>query len=368
MRLCFCADARSIHTLRWIAAFANDCDIDLISFDYPDLSDGIVTPDSFRDIGVGVHLVPRAVPGIVATPLLVRSLIRRLSPDLVHAHYVTQYGTCAALAGIRPLVISCWGSDILVDAKRHKGYRAMVRFALRQANAVTVDGENYLHYLKNEFGVDPARIHRISHGVDTAQFSPAHANPGAVYGGGPMILYVRGFRPIHDPLTLVKAIPAILEAHPDAVVVMAGAPGAASAPVLQEADALGVKDAVRFAGNVPHAELPPYLASATVYVSTATSDGGMAVSTLEAMASGCAMVLTNSGDHASLIVDDAAVVVNAGDPARLAAAIIGLLDNPAQRATFGANARRVVVDRYDYGTEMKKMRTIYEDLIARRPA
>ena len=363
MRLCFCADARSIHTLRWVEAFASGNEIDLISFDYPDLRDGTVTPASYAPTGARLHLVPRTLPRLVTTPAVVRDLIRRLEPDLVHAHYATQYGFCAAFAGVHPLVVTCWGKDILIDPER-RIFRSMIRYALAHADLVTVDGRNYAPRLRTEFGVPDERVVTVSHGVDTALFRPDRRNPAAVVGGGPLVVSIRGFRPVYDPLTLVRAIPAVRAAHPDAVFAIGGAGTATCAAVLAMAEALGVRDAIRFPGAVPHDTLPVCLASAAVYVSTSTSDGGMPVSTLEAMASGCAMVLTDAGDHAALAAEDAAVVVPARDPERLAAAIIRLLDDPACRERLGANARALACRTYDYAANMAQMRGYYERLVA----
>src|SRR3989442_2272695 len=41
--------------------------------------------------------------------------LTRINPDVVHAHYVSDYGFLAALSGRHPLVVSAWGSDLLID-------------------------------------------------------------------------------------------------------------------------------------------------------------------------------------------------------------------------------------------------------------
>jgi len=35
-----------------------------------------------------------------------------LSPDLVHAHFLTEFGWMASREGLRPLICSAWGSDV----------------------------------------------------------------------------------------------------------------------------------------------------------------------------------------------------------------------------------------------------------------
>ena len=61
---------------------------------------------------------------------------RPVEPDLVHAHYLPEYGWMAAREKLRPLVCSAWGSDVL-------GVRGINRprskLALRKASLVFAD-------------------------------------------------------------------------------------------------------------------------------------------------------------------------------------------------------------------------------------
>src|SRR5262245_61819026 len=51
-----------------------------------------------------------------------------LRPDLVHAHWAPGYGWMSARAGLRPLITSAWGSDLLLGSRR---LRLRSRRALR---------------------------------------------------------------------------------------------------------------------------------------------------------------------------------------------------------------------------------------------
>lgn len=363
MHICYCADARSIHTLRWIAAFASNHDIDLISFDYPDLNLGLVTPASFAALGVGVHLIPRTIPGIAIAPMHTARIIRNLKPDLIHAHYLTQYGFCAAFAKRHPIVASCWGKDVFTDPKQPL-LRRMIKYALDNADLITIDGSNYLKPLLQSFLIPTRKIATVYHGVDTTEFSPEHGVPHQFGGTGPLIVSIRGYRPVYDTKTIIRAIPAIVTRYPDARFVIAGVGTPAEIKAFErEVDACGVREAIVLTGPVDRTTLPSLLASTDVYVTTSTSDGGMPVSTLEAMASGCAIVATPSGNHGDLIKSDGVVVVPYTNPDRLADAIVTLLDSPDRQRVLGENARRVVCEHYDYQKNMTIMNDYYERLI-----
>ena len=96
MRLCFLAAADLVHSHRWIRFFAaKGHDVHWISlspFDqtrlpnihYYDFSAG---PKSSR-LGRGA--------------LQIRSLVQRIQPDVLHAHYAGSYGFLGALSGFQP--------------------------------------------------------------------------------------------------------------------------------------------------------------------------------------------------------------------------------------------------------------------------
>ena len=70
-----------------------------------------------------------------------RRLIRSLEPDVVHAHHATSYGLLAAAAGVRPLVVTSHGSDVLRSGQKAL-MRALLRRVLDSADVVTAPAEH----------------------------------------------------------------------------------------------------------------------------------------------------------------------------------------------------------------------------------
>src|SRR5438046_749940 len=130
MRICFLANGRSIHSQRWVRYFVG-CghDVHLISLaecEVPSLTGyQVVRP-----------LWPKYLGYIVAAPRIVRA-VRRLRPDILNAHYATSYGLFGAVSGYRPLVISAWGTDVLVVPKRFRFLKSVIGLALKRADLVT---------------------------------------------------------------------------------------------------------------------------------------------------------------------------------------------------------------------------------------
>lgn len=368
MRICYLADYRSIHTMRWIRFFSEaGHDVHLISLDYPDTEKRPFLPSDYEGIGIKVHLLQRTGLGKYLAPSKARKLVAQISPDIVHGHYVSHYGFLAAKSGFHPLVITAWGTDILIEPEQSSMKRYQVRYALKRADLATCDGENTASKLV-ELGVPKERVQRIYFGVDTQRASPDRRDR-AIFKrylkgeGSKVIINIRGFSPVYDPDTFIKAIPDVLKAHPEAFFVMARE-GEERKKYEEMVRGMGLQDTVAFVGNIPSNDIPSYLASSDIYVSTSTSDSGIAASTAEAMACGVPVISTDVADIRVWVKDGVnGYVIPKGDSQALAERISVLLSDPARWTAMGREARRTIVERQDYRTEMAKMESMYRKLV-----
>ena len=104
---------------------------------------------------------------------------------------------------------------------------------------------------------------------------------------------------------------------------------------------------VRFAGAVPHAELPALYAAADLYLWPAINEAyGMAF--LEAQAAGLPVVAGRTGGVPAVVADGVTgLLTPIGDAASFAAAVSRLLDAPGERARLGVAAAARVAARHD---------------------
>lgn len=104
---------------------------------------------------------------------------------------------------------------------------------------------------------------------------------------------------------------------------------------------------VRFAGAVPHGELPALYASADLYLWPAINEAyGMAF--LEAQAAGLPVVAGRTGGVPAVVADGVTgLLTPIGDAVSFAAAVARLLEDPAERARLGAAAAQRVAAHHD---------------------
>ena len=360
MKLLFLADANSVHSWRWIEFFADRGHeihwVSLVPFPRS-------APRGIRTYEVGRY--PRGPVSLGRAVSITHRVGRDVRPDVFHVHSVGTYGVVGAMAGIRPLLATAWGSDVLI-ATQQRVKRALVSWVLRRADLITCDA----HHMRDaivDLGADPSKIRVIFFGTDVTRFRPRDngTQPPAFFprDGKVLILSTRNLHPIYDVGTLIRAIPHIIEHVPGARFVIVGE-GEEREALIGLSRNLGLDASVVFAGAIAADEMPLALAAADIYVSTSLSDAGLAASTAEAMACGLPVVVTDSGENRIWVEDGGGYVIPVRNSTALAEAILRLASDAELRSRFGGHNRKVIEERNNYHLEMRRVEETYQQLAA----
>jgi L-malate glycosyltransferase len=370
LRLAFLADANSIHSRRWISWFARaGHEVTLVDPFSADISPGL--EHAIRVVrdeeGAG-----RGPLGGLRRARWLRGVVKRLGSPVLHAHFVRRYGWLGALSGVRPRIVSPWGSDILSVPSSQVRTRLLNRFALRSADLVTVSSDG-MRDAAIRSGALPGRVELVLHGVDTERFAPGppsgDAGASVDAGEAPVVLSPRSIRPLYRQELIVDAVAALSAEdgrRPILVMSARAADPAYLTEIRRRAAERGILDQLRVLDDVAHADLPDLLRLADVVVSIPRHDS-FPLSILEAMACGVPVV---AGDLPSItpvlgplhpIARE--LIVPVSDPGALVHGIgraLGL--EPGDRAALGAALRDHVVRTADYETNMRRMEALYRGL------
>jgi len=357
LKICYLADGQSVHTQKWVKYFAQSgYDVHLATF---------------KETGPikGVKVKKLRYFSKFAYPfriLEVKKMVEEIDPDILHAHYVPHYGMYAALTGFRPLAVSVWGSDVLIEPKKSMVKRYVVKYVLRKADLITADSISSLKAVLS-FGVDERKVKLVIHGVDLILFHPIENKEELKEALGipqshQVVISTRGLEPIYDVETLIKAAPPILDDCPNTYFLIVG-DGTLRQKLKELAHNLGVTENVRFVGLVPNEEIPKFLGVSDIYVSTSLSDT-TSVSLLEAMACELPVVVTDlEGNREWIKNGKNGFLFQTRDFKALAERILFLLRNENVRGKFGVVNRRITEKEGDYEKEMSKMEKLYEELV-----
>jgi glycosyltransferase involved in cell wall biosynthesis len=347
VRIATLGNAAAIHTRRWVEWFrGRGHQVELWSLERG--------PSELR-----AHALPRVpLPGALRYPLAVPALRRQLEsfrPDLLDAHYVPNYGLMAALAARRPLVITAWGSDLLVDPKRDPMRRSRARFVLSRADHVLADSDN-LAAAAIELGADPKRVSAIPWGIDVSKYAPAGMRDGD------LVISTRMHEPVYDLPTVIRAVARARQARPGLRLAIAG-----DGSRRGEIEALARRELPEHAwemlGHIGSDALASWLGRAEIYVAASRSDS-TSLSLLEAMACGAIPIVTDLEGNRQWVGDgDGARLFPPGDDVRLATAIEETLARPAWREEARARNRRVVETRANAAINMPRIEALFARLV-----
>ncbi len=325
----------------------------LFKADYPD------------DLPFEVVQVPYAsLPRLTAAQYLSASiaaglLVKGRDYDVYHGH--SMYGWGTAVAGARPFVLTCHGTQLnefrmtrgrtfdpnhlLTDYKSYQ----MERWAAHLADRViAVSGDN-ARDVREQYGVPADRVEVVPNGVRPDRFHRAEPE-------GPVVLFVGRIHQRKGIDHLVRAMPEVLARVPDARLLVAGR-GEREPEVRALVKELGLERTVEMLGHVPDAELPSLYARAAVFAMPSLYEG-FGIVMLEAMASSLPVVAFRTGGAADLVSDGATGFL--ADPATLGDRLARVLEDPAAARSMGERGRERVLAGYTWSAVAQRTLEVYE--------
>jgi len=320
-----------------------------------------VLADALDGEGIRVNMVDASGPGTLLWPSALTHWIRRVAPDIVHAHSGVWMKSARAArgAGVRAMIHTMHGFPDVDPWHRPWIERA----AARWTSAITVVSEPLRQYVTQTLHVDAGRVHLLLNGVDATRFRPGTAADANPRFGQPARRFIIGhigrFSPVKNHALLLESFQRVRTEFPEAFLVLVG-DGPLREEVRARASAIGLTEHVAFPGV--HADASPLYRDFDLFVLPSLLEQ-TSMSILEAMASGTPVVATDVGGSAALLDQGhAGVLVPSGDADALATAILELMRDPERRRELGRRGRARVLAEYDHEKMVDRYETLYHDL------
>ena len=328
------------------------------------------TPDFELYNGVPVNRLPVPGPKPLASlifTLTALPIIKKIQPDLIHAHEFISPATTALLAYYLfriPFILMPHLSGKLGDVlKIQRKFLGKLRLKYLKTHAAAficiskeIDAE------LSSIGVSTERKVFIRNGVDTQHFSgetdTQKRNLRLALGypeNSKIVIFVARLVPEKNPDALVKIWPEILKNHVEAHLLILGS--GSLEPIL-----------LQMAGKQVHVlggqeDVASFLKIADIFVLPSDTEG-LPISLLEAMSSQLACLATRVGGIPELIVDRTnGILIDSAEPEVIIAALNQLLDDPELRIVLGQNARQTIVKNYSIETIAAQMKALYDRIL-----
>lgn len=296
-------------------------------------------------------------------------LVRKIRPDIIHAHWVVPQGFIAVLVkmitGV-PVVVTAHGADVF--GLQGLLFKTIKRFTLQRVRSVVAVSSAIANVL-TEFLPLTSKPVVIPMGVDSEVFHPNktdHRVRAQYAVKDYLLLYVGRLTEKKGVQYLIDAMLPVLRDIPNVKLLIVGG-GELDDKLRAQVLRLELEEHVKFAGRCPNAELPAYYASADIFVgpSVTTLQGdteGFGLTFVEAAMSGCLLIGTDTGGIQDIIKDrETGFLVSEKSSAALADAILYAIHHKPEVNALKVKARAVCIENFDWKVIARK----YSNLLSR---
>ncbi|NJN81993.1 MAG: glycosyltransferase family 4 protein [Caldilineaceae bacterium] len=254
-------------------------------------------------------------------------------------------------------------------------YIATEKIAARCSDMILSQNREDMDTAVNEGICAPGKLAYLGNGIDIRRFHRQHLSQAQIDEtgrglglprGAPVVGFVGRLVAEKGILEMFRAARIVLDHHPAARFLIIGPYDREKIDALspQSADEFGIAASCVFTGM--RQDMPELFALMDVFVLPSHREG-FPRSPMEASAMGVPSIVTDiRGCREAVIDEQNGLLVPLGDVDALAAAILRLLDNPADAARMGATGREMAVERFDEQQVFAKVKSTYARLLEQK--
>jgi glycosyltransferase involved in cell wall biosynthesis len=368
MKIFILANVNSIHAVRWADALANR-DIEIFFFSLSKLEGD----NPFKDIeniqlytfsfeekftkndnsGISKWRYLKVLPTL-------KEKIRGFNPDILHAHYISGYGTLGALSGFHPFVASVWGSDIFDFPNKSLLHKKLIEFNLKRADKILstskIMAKETNKYTDKEVLVTPF-------GIDMEQFRPMKVQ--SIFREEDIVIgTIKAMEIEYGIDTLVKSFKKLSDKYnklPLKLLIVGG--GNLEEELQQLVINLHLSDKTVSTGKVDFKDIPKYHNMLSIFVALSNSES-FGVAIIEASACGIPVIVSDVGGLPEVVEDGiTGFIVPPKDDETAMIAMEKLILDDVLRKKLGKNGRKRVKEYFNWDDNVAQMINIYKDIL-----
>jgi L-malate glycosyltransferase len=349
-RVVMLGDNLSSHIQKWVHAIEKDPDIELHVFYFRDgvHFDGVHYHPLKPYFGNRLDYLLNVIP--------LRRNLKKMKPDVLHAHYATGYGILGALTRFSPFIVTGWGSDIF-DSPKNFILKKFLKFTLKQADEITVLTE----VTRKEISKYTSKpVHLIPFGVNISKFRENKKEKETIHIGT-----IRTLTEKYGVEYLIRAFAQVEKKYPNVILDIIG-DGELMTYLKNLTVELGVSDKVIFHGYINQNDsfevYIELLQNMDIFAILSILDSEtFGVACVEASACAIPVVASNVGGLPEVIEDGkTGILVPPKNVEQTSRALEKLIIDKELRLEMGKNGRSKVENQYDWSKNSQEMIDLYK--------
>jgi len=307
-----------------------------------------------------------------------QSIYNQFRPDVVHVHWIDARAWLCVQAGLKPLVLSVWGSDIndFFIPGCDTSFRLGVGETLSGADLTIIDAPTMAHKCSVLAGKEIATTF-LHLGFDTSRFNRDYEQAASnwrerlkINQDAVVLLSPRGWGANNGHHKILEAFNnALPKFENDAVLLFKIYNRISFADNLiyemeirRRAIELGISDKIRWMENVPDNQVPEIFAASDIVINYPKKDT-LPITLMEAAASGCCTITALLPSYLETFIEHHLRCFTPGCDDELVAAMIELVNmSPLQRKTLALGAQQEVINCFDEKMYIDGITNIYKAL------
>ena len=225
----------------------------------------------------------------------IRSIVKDFQPSIVHIQQANTYALLTALALKKqnvPLVLTAWGSDVLVNPHKSFLLKKMLQYILNNVQVITADSDHVLNSAQKL--VDKKlSLHNINFGIEMKECNKEEKE-NIIYSN-------RLHKELYNIDKIIHSFSKFVKTHDNWRLVIAGS-GDENEALKDLAHRLNLDKHIEFVGFLNQEKNYVYYCKSKIYISIPKSDS-VSISLVEAILCGCVPFVSNLEANKELIED-----------------------------------------------------------------
>ncbi len=370
-RVCHLGKASSIHVQRWVNYFASEgWEVHLVTFEpteskylHPKAHQYIISPSHFKYLG------------FITAALGVRKALKKIKPDIIHAHAIPAYGIYARMYFTTkkkiPFIITAWGYK---HVETYKGIRRWLdKSASRKADVITTLVSFMKDKLVQAYSLNPDKIKVLSWGIDEDIFYKGYKqevdelkNNLGLSANNFVVISNREMNPYYGIHHIIEAIPRVVNKYPDTIFIIrrCGGDREYEKELKQKVEKLGMTKHVRFQSEfLPYNEVPVWLNASDISIMVPLTDQGP-LSLFESMICGCIVIATDIEGNREYITEGYnGFLIPPKNPNAIAERIIHCIEHRELKERYYKINKEKIEENHIWQKNSKNMEQLYFKLL-----